>query len=222
MRAQALEAEKQLLVQPTISPVKCLFRKGKCNAEGLSDEQAERVDLVFNDVTTRSVDVLPVRKANIYSLLSTPKEVGGSILFYDRRYAFFELSNYAPFELLMGSETWPTSEHYYQAEKFVEYPLIQKKINQLPTPGAAFAASHEHSSLVRSDWSAVKDDVMLVAVRAKFEQHADLRALLLSTGLRPLIEHTSKDGYWGDNGDGTGRNQMGKTLMAVRAEIQSR
>ena len=121
----------------------------------------------------------------------------------------------------MDGKTWPTSEHYYQAHKFVGHPSIQEKIRHLPTPGAAFAASREHSGLVRSDWNAVKDHVMLVAVRAKFEQHADLRALLLSTGLRTLIEHTRKDGYWGDNGDGTGRNQMGKTLMAVRAELQS-
>lgn len=74
---------------------------------------------------------------------------------------------------------------------------------------------------MRDDWSEVKDGVMFVAVKAKFQQHLHLRALLLRTGTQSLVEHTSKDHYWGDGGDGTGRNQMGKTLMAVRASLRS-
>jgi predicted NAD-dependent protein-ADP-ribosyltransferase YbiA (DUF1768 family) len=39
----------------------------------------------------------------------------------------------------------------------------------------------------------VKDEVMLKALRAKFTQHADLRAKLLETGDRLLVEHQSSD-----------------------------
>ena len=35
-----------------------------------------------------------------------------------------------------------------------------------------------------------------------------------------IIEHTSKDSYWGDGGDGSGRNMLGKTLMLVREELR--
>lgn len=62
---------------------------------------------------------------------------------------------------------------------------------------------------------------MLTAVRAKFTQHEDLKQVLLSTGDAILVEHTSNDRYWGDGGDGTGRNALGKILMQVREEIRS-
>ncbi|CAF1495664.1 unnamed protein product, partial [Rotaria sordida] len=47
----------------------------------------------------------------------------------------------------------------------------------------------------------------------KFQQHPKLKQLLLSTGDRTLVEHTINDSYWGDGGDGSGRNQLGITLM---------
>lgn len=60
---------------------------------------------------------------------------------------------------------------------------------------------------------------MREALRAKFTQHATLRALLLSTGVRPLVEHTKNDRYWGDGGDGSGRNRLGALLMELRAAL---
>ena len=58
------------------------------------------------------------------------------------------------------------------------------------------------------------------AVRAKFTQHDDLRALLLSTGDAMLVEHTENDDYWGDGGDGSGRNMLGQILMQIRTELR--
>ena len=61
---------------------------------------------------------------------------------------------------------------------------------------------------------------MTEAVRAKFTQHPWLRDLLLSTGEAHLIEHTRNDRYWGDGGDGTGKNKLGLILMEIRAELR--
>jgi ribA/ribD-fused uncharacterized protein len=61
---------------------------------------------------------------------------------------------------------------------------------------------------------------MRKAVLAKFTQHEDLRAILLGTGDAVLIEHTEKDSYWGDGGDGSGQNRLGHILMSVRAELR--
>lgn len=61
---------------------------------------------------------------------------------------------------------------------------------------------------------------MLTAVRAKFAQHEKLRRLLLDTGNAVLVEHTANDNYWGDGGDGRGKNQLGQTLMHVREELR--
>ena len=31
-----------------------------------------------------------------------------------------------------------------------------------------------------------------------------------------LVEHTRNDSYWGDGGDGTGKNMLGQVLMSLR------
>ena len=60
---------------------------------------------------------------------------------------------------------------------------------------------------------------MLTALRAKFSGHPQLTRLLLDTGTRRLVEHTTNDSYWGDGGNGSGQNRLGHLLMQVRDEI---
>jgi N-glycosidase YbiA len=49
---------------------------------------------------------------------------------------------------------------------------------------------------------------MLEALRAKFTLHEELNAILLGTGDAVLVEHTANDSYWGDGGDGSGKNRL--------------
>jgi hypothetical protein len=63
---------------------------------------------------------------------------------------------------------------------------------------------------------------MYEVVQAKFTQHEELKVLLLSTGTATLIEHTENDDYWGDGGDGSGKNKLGKILMQLREELQKK
>ena len=72
---------------------------------------------------------------------------------------------------------------------------------------------------IRNDWNKIKDYIMLKALRFKFKQNAHLREILLNTGNALLIEHTSRDSYWGDGGNGTGHNKLGLLLMQVRNEL---
>ena len=60
---------------------------------------------------------------------------------------------------------------------------------------------------------------MLEGVRAKFEQNAALKTLLLDTGGAYLSEH-SRDRFWGDGMNDSGKNILGKTLMKVRDELR--
>lgn len=62
---------------------------------------------------------------------------------------------------------------------------------------------------------------MYDAVYAKFSQHKELKKILLDTGDSTIVEHTKNDSYWGDGGDGSGRNQLGKTLMKVREDLRN-
>ncbi len=59
---------------------------------------------------------------------------------------------------------------------------------------------------------------MRKALRAKFEQHAELRALLLATAPAKLVEHTENDAYWGDGGHGR-INRLGYLLMELREQL---
>ncbi len=56
------------------------------------------------------------------------------------------------------------------------------------------------------------------AVNAKFSQNKELRELLMGTGSAYLAEH-SRDKYWGDGMNGTGKNVLGEILMRVRGTM---
>lgn len=62
---------------------------------------------------------------------------------------------------------------------------------------------------LRSDWGEVKDIVMYEGLKHKFRQNEQLKIKLLSTGTKKIVEHTEKDSYWGDGGDGSGKNRLG-------------
>lgn len=83
---------------------------------------------------------------------------------------------------------------------------------------AAELGRSRRMKIVRN-WDKQKDNVMYTALLAKFTQHADLQELLLHTGDARLVEHTENDSYWGDGGDGSGQNRLGKLLMTVRKNL---
>ncbi|MFO0583813.1 MAG: NADAR family protein [Anaeromyxobacter sp.] len=139
--------------------------------------------------------------------------------FYRQGDAYGFLSNFAPFPIDLDGRTWPTTEHYFQAQKFRGTPS-EERVRAAPSPGDAARMGRNLPGL-RADWEDVKDEVMLVALRAKFGQHAKLKRLLLETGERPLVEHTTNDRYWADGGDGSGKNRLGALLMVVRDELRA-
>jgi ribA/ribD-fused uncharacterized protein len=48
----------------------------------------------------------------------------------------------------------------------------------------------ERTRPLRPDWEQVKDDIMLQAVLRKFETHADIREILLSTKDAEIVENS--------------------------------
>lgn len=128
-------------------------------------------------------------------------------------------SNFARYPIVVDGQTWPTSEHYFQAQKFVEHDQ-QEAIRRQPSAMVAARMGRSRKRPLRPDWEAVKDEVMRQALLAKFTQHAELRDILLNTGDAVLVEHTANDAYWGDGGDGSGRNRLGELLMEVRARLR--
>jgi N-glycosidase YbiA len=140
------------------------------------------------------------------------------IKFYRTSDPFGEFSNFAAFPIRLKGVVWPTTEHYFQAQKFVGSPH-EETLRLADSPMTVAKMGRERSRPLRSDWEAVKDDIMREAVFAKFAQHPSLLKLLLSTGDAEIIEHTKNDSYWGDGGDGSGRNMLGCILMEVRKSL---
>ncbi len=137
------------------------------------------------------------------------------INFYYLGEAYGQFSNFASYPIELDGRTWPTSEHYFQAQKFVGTEH-QEDIRSEESPMKAAQMGRDRSRPLRSDWDAVKDDVMRAAVHAKFTQHEQLAQMLIETGDATIVEHTENDSYWGDGGDGTGKNMLGRILMETR------
>ncbi|HWG46673.1 MAG TPA: NADAR family protein [Gemmataceae bacterium] len=130
-------------------------------------------------------------------------------------------SNFAAARFTLGGRTWHTSEHYFQAQKFAGTPR-EEEIRQARSPAIAARMGRSRKHRLRRDWEKVKDAIMREAVLAKFSQNEEHRIILLNTGDAVLIEHTERDSYWGDGGDGSGRNRLGEILMGVREELRHR
>ena len=142
------------------------------------------------------------------------------INFYSTRGEYGCFSNFSAHAIELKNKIWSTSEHYFQAQKFPNSEH-EEKIRLEPSPMIAARMGRDRKKPLRKDWETVKDDVMREALRAKFMQHPDLRETLLATGDALLVEHTKNDNYWGDGGDGTGLNMLGKLLMELRAELRT-
>ena len=142
-----------------------------------------------------------------------------TIRFYRLNEPYGELSNFSPHPVELKGRVWPTSEHYFQAQKFAGTEH-EEAVRQVKSPMIAARMGRSRERPLRPDWESVKDDIMREALRAKFTQHPGLRSLLLRTGEAELIEHTKNDSYWADGGDGTGKNRLGELLMELRVQLR--
>ncbi|MBV8888843.1 MAG: NADAR family protein [Alphaproteobacteria bacterium] len=157
------------------------------------------------------------------------------ILYFGRdRDAFRFLSHFWPAPITLDGESWPTVEHYYQAQKSdnhgyrqaIRAALTPGQAKRLAAPpGAPRRVSHHswfraHGREPRVDWDAVKLDVMRRADHAKFAQNPDLAELLLATADAELIEDSPSDRFWGTGRDGQGLNWAGRVLMEVRDSLK--
>ena len=157
------------------------------------------------------------------------------ILFFKRdRELFGFLSNYYDAPITIDGEQWRSSELYYQAQKShaPEYrEAIRNAKNSDHAKGLGSDPSRSRKArkrswfqgrldALRTDWHDVKLNVMEKAVRAKFQQNPELRALLLATGESEIVEDSAHDLFWGMGRNGQGENQMGRLLMKVRQVIR--
>ena len=156
-----------------------------------------------------------------------------SITKFDEQYEF--LSNFYNCNVKYDGIYYPHTESAFQAQKTLDIHIREEFARAMITPGQAKRAGkgrpfkslsgEELRIELRPDWEKVKNSIMYEIVRAKFEQNLGLREKLLATGDAQLIEGNYwHDNYWGQCScsrciNTVGFNQLGKTLMRVRAEL---
>src|SRR5690242_15416349 len=104
-----------------------------------------------------------------------------TIKFYSTNGEYGCFSNFSKHPVKLDGKTWPTSEHYYQAQKFDDKTL-QKQVRNCKTPGLAAQMGRDRSLPIKMNWDNIKEQVMYKVLVAKFSQHQDAKETLLSTG----------------------------------------
>lgn len=128
------------------------------------------------------------------------------------------LSNFYIRDVRYMDRIWPSTEHAYQAMKTENTVVWDTLADPRITAGKAKRMGSKVD--IRSDWDTVKIPFMREIVTAKFDQNQDLMDALLDTKGKVLIEgNTWGDRFWGQCPIGTGRNELGKILMAIRDDI---
>lgn len=119
---------------------------------------------------------------------------------------------------------YATSEHAFQAKKATNRRDHDYVASALAPRSAKWRG---RQIKLRDDWPEVKDPKMLQVVLDKFLEHEDIADILVNTEKALLIEgNYHGDDYWGmirdKDGNWTGQNVLGKTLMVVREILITR
>ncbi|KAK7227497.1 hypothetical protein V2G26_015500 [Clonostachys chloroleuca] len=120
---------------------------------------------------------------------------------------------------------------YCKAMRFGDLGTADK-ILLSPEPRKQKALGRQVNGFTETGWDAVKFEVVQLANVAKFSQNEELRAILLGTGDRELVEAATNDRIWGigmdekqgratmDTRENWGHNLLGKALVGARARIR--
>jgi ribA/ribD-fused uncharacterized protein len=132
------------------------------------------------------------------------------------------MGNFHPCSIELWGLRFQCAEAAFQAAKFSPNKAVMQRFQNLDGQSAFRLGRQLSQSWTRSQtdaWRTQNLDVMREVAHAKFHQNPELKALLLATGNAYLVEHIpvrGRDAYWGDNGDGTGKNWLGRVLMETR------
>ena len=173
------------------------------------------------------------------------KKVGGSepilekdlpILFHgasEDKGEYKTFDNQAEYPIQINDTKYPSVEHYFQAQKALEFDdkEIYEKIMKTPSGKAVKALGKKVRNFIKELWDSKRLEIMMKGIRAKFIQHPELQKQLLETGIKKIGEADPRNTYWGigtsintelskDPSKWKGQNQLGKILMILRDEFK--
>ena len=117
-----------------------------------------------------------------------------------------------------------TSEHLYQAAKFRGSPDIQALVAGASSARNAADMGRNTANKPDADWNDRRINAMRWIIRMKREANPKLLdGLLQKSGDRPIVEHSSRDSFWGARPKGgklVGQNILGRLWMELRQQIR--
>ena len=158
------------------------------------------------------------------------------VMIKDNYFLFWDgfLSQWYPCKFNVNGTDYNCCEQYMMAMKAktfgdekrlqlimeTESPYLQKKLGR------------QVENFDEKKWDDLCQDVVLVGNMAKFTQNPDLKAKILETGDKIIVEASPYDKVWGcglsqddpkilDPKNWTGKNLLGECLMKVRTIIKS-
>ena len=134
---------------------------------------------------------------------------------------FGSLSPLSPHPVTVRHQTYPSLNHYFQSQRFAGSPLeadLRNATSLWELDRLTRKAEDAHYQV--QDWDSLKPDVMLLGNYFKFRQNGDALTVLQQTSSKVIVYHNT-DNFWGDGGDGTGKNLLGVVLMATRKRLLS-
>ncbi|KAG6887753.1 hypothetical protein C0992_010854, partial [Termitomyces sp. T32_za158] len=143
----------------------------------------------------------------------------------DTEYAGF--LNHSPHSVSFERVTYPTAAHLIEATKFLPETAHNEGVAQLIRGCADLAdvyrISHAHRAAQNDEDGEAYMDRMEQVMYLKFNQHASLADLLLSTGDAQLVYDDPSDSFWGVGGTNgePGGNELGCMLEDIRARLRS-
>lgn len=207
--------ENRRKLQPFLINARQANKKASLQGERLRiDDRTFTVD----DIATMNQDLTPVG-------LPGSNTTGDKTIFFGKA---CPLSNFHPAHFKIHGQAFSSAEQCYQAKKAnaAKNKPIYEKIMATEDPREIKMLSHK---IKETQWDKVS--AMKEAIRAKFQQNDQLKAILIETKDQILAEGNLRDKFWGigksifdksafNNQDDWGHNWTGKILMEVRDTLK--
>lgn len=145
------------------------------------------------------------------------------------------LSNFYASEYHLYGKRFTCVEQGYQYEKAMRFNDIEtaNEILLVRSPYEHKRLGSQVKGFDEKEWEKHRVYAMMIHIEAKFTQNPDLKALLLLTGNRVIVEASNKDQFWGcgiritdplvfDENNWTGRNALGIVIHRIRETIRNR
>jgi ribA/ribD-fused uncharacterized protein len=144
------------------------------------------------------------------------------------------LSQWWPVSFTEDGHRFASAEHYMMAHKAWLFDDAEsaERVLAASHPGKVKALGRRVRGFDQAAWEAERFEIVVRGNVSKFGQHEDLRAYLLGTGDRVLVEASPYDRIWGIGlaaddprasaaGTWRGLNLLGFALMRARERLRS-